>query len=81
MEPSVSIEFSFDTPQKYRMKLKMILEVQFKTPSTNMDRTNCLRQLSAGSINDLYHHVFKTRVFGGTKETKEKQKESFGIQQ
>lgn len=50
------------------MKLRMISEVQYKTPSTNMDRTNCLRQLSVGSINDLYHHHFKTRVFGGEKE-------------
>jgi len=59
------------------MKLRMITEVQYKTPSTNMDRTNCIRQLAAGSVNDLYHHHFKTRVFkGGTSDSEPKKDES-----
>lgn len=43
------------------MKLSLISEIQLKYPDTNMNRTSTTQVYGVGSINDLYHHHYKTR--------------------
>jgi len=37
------------------MKLRTIAEIQHKSPTTNMDRSNVTGVLATGSVNDLFH--------------------------
>lgn len=39
------------------MKLKAILEVQRKMPTTNMDRSNVTGAYGVASVNDFFHLV------------------------
>lgn len=37
------------------MKLKLISEIQTKSPDTNLERSNVSGSLKVNSVNDLYH--------------------------
>lgn len=41
------------------MKLRLISEIQLKSPDTNIERSNVGGSLKVNSVNDLYHK--KTR--------------------